>query len=69
MPGAFNLYKLVVRDKHGQVQQIHECYPDEFEVRIAEETEKGFSVTVTLLAMNKIVRPESCGVSSYSERT
>jgi hypothetical protein len=64
---ALNLYKLVVRDKNGQVQQIHECYRDEVEGRIVEETEKGFSVTATLLEKNKIVRPESCGVSGYKD--
>lgn len=68
MSGAPNLYKLVVRDKFGQVQQIHECYPDEVGRRVVDETEKGLSVTVTLLEKNKIVRPESCGMSSFTDK-
>lgn len=62
---SFSLYKLVVRNKYGQVQQIHECYQDEILKHIIEETEEGFSVTITELQPNTISRPESCGVSSY----
>ena len=42
-------YKLVVKDKNGKVQQIHETYREYITQVLITELDKGFSVTVTEL--------------------
>lgn len=58
------LYKLVVRDKFGQVKQVHEVYFDDILDKMGDVLDLGFSVTVTELVTEEGVRRlESCGSS------
>lgn len=42
-------YKLVVKDKHGKVIQIHEVYRNDITRKMMTELDAGYRVTVTPL--------------------